>query len=41
MMVEAGGTEGAGSYYAEGAPKVDEEALAAGLEASKAHIKEP
>ncbi|MBK9296376.1 MAG: polyribonucleotide nucleotidyltransferase [Candidatus Microthrix sp.] len=38
MMVEAGGTEGAWELYEEGAPKVDEEALAAGLEASKAHI---
>ncbi|MEZ5380779.1 MAG: polyribonucleotide nucleotidyltransferase [Microthrixaceae bacterium] len=38
MMVEAGGTEGAWELYDEGAPKVNEEALAAGLEASKAHI---
>ncbi|MBL0202815.1 MAG: polyribonucleotide nucleotidyltransferase [Candidatus Microthrix sp.] len=38
MMVEAGGTEGAWELYEDGAPKVNEEALAAGLEASKAHI---
>jgi polyribonucleotide nucleotidyltransferase len=40
MMVEAGGTEKSFSYYAEGAPKVDEAALAAGLEASKKWISE-
>jgi polyribonucleotide nucleotidyltransferase len=39
MMVEAGGTEKSFQYYADGAPKVDEAALAAGLEASKAWIK--
>src|ERR1700742_409944 len=39
MMVEAGGTEKSWSYYEEGAPKVDEAALAAGLEASKQWIK--
>ncbi len=38
MMVEAGGTEAAWELYEGGAPKVDEDALAAGLEASKAHI---
>ena len=38
MMVEAGGTEGSWELYQDGAPKVNEEALAAGLEASKAHI---
>ena len=40
MMVEAGGTETAWNNYQEGAPKVDEAALAAGLEASKQWIKE-
>jgi polyribonucleotide nucleotidyltransferase len=40
MMVEAGGTEKAWSYYEEGAPKVTEEVLAAGLEASKQWIRE-
>ncbi len=40
MMVEAGGTENAWAYYENGAPKVDEAALAAGLEASKQWIKE-
>jgi len=40
MMVEAGGTEKSFSYYAEGAPKVDESVLAGGLEASKTWIKE-
>lgn len=38
MMVEAGGTEGAAVKYAEGSPKVTEEAIAAGLEASKPWI---
>ena len=40
MMVEAGGTEGSFNMYANGAPKVDEEVLAAGLEASKTWIRE-
>jgi polyribonucleotide nucleotidyltransferase len=40
MMVEAGGTTKSFDYYADGAPKVDEEALARGLEASKTWIKE-
>ncbi len=40
MMVEAGGTEGSFEKYADGAPKVDEEVLAAGLEASKLWIRE-
>src|SRR5436309_11047787 len=34
MMVEAGGTENAWSYYESGAPKVTEEVIAAGLEAA-------
>jgi polyribonucleotide nucleotidyltransferase len=38
MMVEAGGTERAWEYYVEGAPKVDEAALAGGLEESKQWI---
>src|SRR5207342_362272 len=40
MMVEAGGTEKAWQYYEDGAPKVSEEVIAAGLEASKVCIKE-
>ncbi|HTH05062.1 MAG TPA: polyribonucleotide nucleotidyltransferase [Ilumatobacteraceae bacterium] len=40
MMVEAGGTEKSFAYYAEGAPKVDEQVLADGLEACKVWIKE-
>jgi polyribonucleotide nucleotidyltransferase len=40
MMVEAGGTEKSFTYYAEGAPKVTEEVIASGLDASKAFIKE-
>ncbi|MGH9107764.1 MAG: polyribonucleotide nucleotidyltransferase, partial [Acidimicrobiales bacterium] len=40
MMVEAGGSEQAWSYYSEGAPKVTEEVIAEGLEAAKAWIKE-
>jgi polyribonucleotide nucleotidyltransferase len=40
MMVEAGGTEKSFTYYAEGAPKVDEQVLADGLEACKVWIKE-
>ena len=38
MMVEAGGTERAFEYYADGAPKVTEAVLADGLEASKTWI---
>ncbi len=40
MMVEAGGTEKAFQYYEDGAPKVDEEVLAEGLEAAKTWIRE-
>jgi polyribonucleotide nucleotidyltransferase len=40
MMVEAGGSERAWSYYSEGAPKVTEEVIAEGLEASKVWIRE-
>jgi polyribonucleotide nucleotidyltransferase len=40
MMVEAGGTTKSFDYYADGAPKVDESALARGLDASKTWIKE-
>ncbi len=40
MMVEAGGTEGSFEKYADGAPKVTEEVLSAGLEASKLWIRE-
>jgi polyribonucleotide nucleotidyltransferase len=40
MMVEAGGTERAFSYFDAGAPKVTEEVIAAGLEASKQWIRE-
>ena len=40
MMVEAGGTTDSFKYYADGAPKVDESALARGLDASKTWIKE-
>jgi polyribonucleotide nucleotidyltransferase len=40
MMVEAGGTERAWEYYQAGAPKVTEEVIAEGLEASKRWIKE-
>ena len=39
MMVEAGGTEAAWGLYENGAPKVDEAALASSLEAAKAPIK--
>ncbi|MCU0268316.1 MAG: polyribonucleotide nucleotidyltransferase [Acidimicrobiales bacterium] len=38
MMVEAGGTETAWASFEEGAPKVTEEVIAEGLEASKQHI---
>ncbi len=40
MMVEAGGTEKAWDYYQAGAPKVTEEVIADGLEASKTWIRE-
>jgi polyribonucleotide nucleotidyltransferase len=40
MMVEAGGTEGSFVKFADGAPKVTEEVLAAGLESSKTWIRE-
>jgi polyribonucleotide nucleotidyltransferase len=40
MMVEAGGTERAWEFYAAGAPKVTEEVIAEGLEASKVWIRE-
>ena len=40
MMVEAGGTDGSFEKYADGAPKVTEEVLAEGLEASKPWIRE-
>src|SRR4051795_5275058 len=40
MMVEAGGTEKAWQYYEQGAPKVTEEVIADGLEASKTWIRE-
>jgi polyribonucleotide nucleotidyltransferase len=40
MMVEAGGTEKAWSYYQDGAPKVTEEVIAEGLEFAKAHIRD-
>ena len=40
MMVEAGGTERAFEFYANGAVPVDEAVLASGLEASKVWIKE-
>ncbi len=40
MMVEAGGTEAAWPLYESGAPKVTEEAIADGLEAAKAWIRE-
>ena len=40
MMVEANGTEASWSLYSDGTPKVDEAALAEGLEKSKEWIKE-
>src|SRR5260370_14375568 len=40
MMVEAGGTEHAWTYYEAGAPKVTEEVIAQGLEESKTWIRE-
>ena len=40
MMVEAGGTEKSFTYYDDGAPRVDEAALARGLDESKVWIRE-
>ena len=40
MMVEAGGTEKAWEFYEAGAPKVTEEVIAEGLQASKTWIRE-
>jgi len=40
MMVEAGGTDGSFEMYADGAPKVDEDVLADGLEKAKLWIRE-
>jgi polyribonucleotide nucleotidyltransferase len=40
MMVEAGGTEKAWQFYADGAPKVTEEVIADGLEQAKTWIRE-
>jgi polyribonucleotide nucleotidyltransferase len=40
MMVEAGGTEHAWTYYEAGAPKVTEEVIAEGLQAAKTWIGE-
>jgi polyribonucleotide nucleotidyltransferase len=40
MMVEAGGSEKAFAYFEAGAPKVSEDTVAEGLEASKVWIKE-
>ncbi len=40
MMVEAGGTEKSFSFYANGSPKVSEEVIASGLDASKQFIKD-
>jgi polyribonucleotide nucleotidyltransferase len=40
VMVEAGGTENAFSYFDEGAPKVTEEVIAGGLETAKTWIRE-
>jgi polyribonucleotide nucleotidyltransferase len=40
MMVEAGGTERAFTYFDEGAPKVTEEVIAEGLEQAKIWIRE-
>ena len=40
MMVEAGGTEHAWTYYEAGAPKVTEEVIAGGLEAAKTWIRD-
>jgi len=40
MMVEAGGTADSWKFYEQGAPKVTEEVLAAGLESAKTWIRE-
>src|SRR6185312_15606195 len=40
LMVEAGGTEKAWEFYENGAPKVTEDVVAAGLEAAKTWIRE-
>jgi len=40
MMVEAGGTERAFEYFATGAPKVDEDVLASGLDFAKGPIRD-
>jgi polyribonucleotide nucleotidyltransferase len=40
MMVEAGGTEAAWPAFEDGAPKVDEDVIADGIEASKAFIRQ-
>lgn len=40
MMVEAGGTEKSFSFYANGSPKVSEQVIADGLDASKKFIKD-
>jgi polyribonucleotide nucleotidyltransferase len=40
MMVEAGGTERASEYYDDGAPKVTEAVIAAGLDEAKQWIRE-
>ncbi len=40
MMVEAGGSERSFQFYADGAPQVDEETLADGLDAAKQWIRE-
>ena len=40
MMVEAGGTSSTWDLYSEGVPKVDEDVLAGGLEASKTWVRE-
>jgi polyribonucleotide nucleotidyltransferase len=40
MMVEAGGTEKSFEFYDDGAPKVSEEVIVSGLEASKRYISE-
>ena len=40
MMVEAGGTERSWRFYEDGAPKVNEEVLAEGLESAKTWIRE-
>jgi polyribonucleotide nucleotidyltransferase len=40
MMVEAGGTENAFDYVAQGAPPVTEDVIVSGLEASKQYIKQ-